>query len=181
MDKQRPRLFLAFLGIQIILQNRTAPQVSPRAPIPRPGKDSLPTKPATLIPIPLSERHRPHRRHGKRDIERAERPAKGILVPATEAEPEFMVGLHVGGEVERGEVEALVAGLYDTRIISESEGMGRVRAYLVDDDLTGFKRPVIKVALVPDNPPYRIIHMILGQVGPKRRPGPVLTVRRRLE
>jgi hypothetical protein len=75
--------------------------MTPQAP-----GDSLSTEPIPLERIPLSERNSPQGGRRKRNIQRPESPTKGILVAAAHAEPEIVVGLHVGCKVKCSEVQA---------------------------------------------------------------------------
>lgn len=63
-------------------------------------------------------------------------------------EPKIPIPLHIARNEQGGEIEPVVPGF-------------------VDHDLAGFKRPVGEGTLVADDPPDRVVGMVLREVRPE--------------
>ena len=78
----------------------------------------------------------------------SERTYEGILVAAAQLEPELVVDLHRVGQMEGGQVEAVVATL-------------------IDDDLTRVNLPLAMIARLAEDAEDGVLGMIPVDVGPE--------------
>lgn len=161
MHKQRPRLFLALLGIQIILQNGTTRQVSPRPSPPRQHDTHCPQNlpPSYPFRCPSGTAHMGDTTNGISNARNAQR--KVSLSPPQRRNQNSWSACMYAARWSAARLRPWFPACVDRGLGTEGKGGGEEGAYLVDHDLTGFKRPVVQITLVPDDPPNRIIHMIL--------------------